>query len=69
MKQVKTGSVIFHKRSKMFMDNSDDCCFTHNLYEAYIYENHNQAQNNLDEYDEPDGYEVWDIEVVYKTVE
>jgi hypothetical protein len=49
------------------MDN--DNCFTHELSEAYIYDNHKQAEKDLKEYDEPNEYEIWDIEIMYQTIE
>lgn len=67
MQQIKYGSIIFHKRSKMFMNCEEG--FTHELSEAYIYENHKRAENDLEEYDEPNEYEIWDIEIKYQTIE
>jgi len=47
----------------------DENCFTHELSKAFIYENHKQAGNDLEEYDEPNEYEIWDIEIMYQTIE
>ncbi len=70
MKQVKNGSVIFNKRSKMFDGNNDDGTFTHELSEAYIYEDYKQAENELlNNFDEPDNYKIWNIEIIYKTLD
>jgi hypothetical protein len=67
MQQRKYGSIMFHKRSKMFVDI--DNCSTHELSEAYIYESHKQAESDLEGYDNPNEYEIWDIEIIYQTIE
>lgn len=67
MRSVKTVFVIYNKLSKMFDGNNEDGEMTDDLFDAYIYTTHKEAENELGNFDEPKDFEIWEIEMIYKT--
>jgi hypothetical protein len=65
MRVIKKGFVIYDTVNKTFED-LDDC--THYLEDAYIYENKDDVEEAIKVYDEPQHFEVWEVEKVIRTV-
>jgi len=59
------GYIIFNKIEKDF-EGTD--CNTAYLEDAFIYDIKNDAEETIKEYDEPENYEIWEVEKSVKTV-
>jgi hypothetical protein len=65
MRSIRTGFIFFNKSSKMF-----DCSegeLTDDLHEANVYPTRASADNQLEIFDRPEDFEIWEIEIEYRT--
>jgi len=63
-----TGYILFNKKNINFVNaNNED---TEIMHEAYVYTNKKSLIKELnEEFDEPDDYDIWAIEVCYNTIQ
>lgn len=66
MRSVVKGFVIYNKVEKNFEDLTEG--FIEYLVDAFIYENRDDAEENMKTYDEPENYEIWEVEKVIRTI-
>jgi hypothetical protein len=61
------GSILFNKKQKDFYLEGGDS--TDDMSEAYVYDNKEHANKIRETLDEPDDFDIWNIEIVYRTVD
>lgn len=67
MQVRKYGSILFDKKQKDFYLEDGDS--TDEMSEAAIFDTIEDANSTRSRLDEPDNFEVWDIEIVYRTID
>lgn len=65
MQQRKYGCVAFNKKTKEF--DGGDGNMVDELLQAEIFSNNIIPNEFLKRYDEPEEFELWPIEIVYRT--
>lgn len=59
------GFIIYNKVEKDFEGIDGNIAY---LEDAYLYDNKNDAEEAIKEYDEPENYEVWEVEKSIQTI-
>lgn len=67
MQVRKYGCILFNKKQKDFYSEDGDS--TEEMSKAFICENKNDAISVRSCQDEPDDFDIWNIEIVYRTVD
>jgi hypothetical protein len=67
MQVRKYGSILFNKKTKDFY--TEDGYVIDDMSEANIYKTPDEAHEVIKCLDEPDIFDVWNIEIVYRTVD
>lgn len=66
MQVRKYGSILFNKKGKDFY--ADDGYVVDDMSEACIFDSPQDAHDTRGCFDEPDNFEVWNLEIVYRTI-
>jgi hypothetical protein len=68
MQVRKYGCILFNKKQKDFYSEDGDS--TEEMSEAFVFNNKEHANATIkSDFDEPDDFDIWNIEIVYRTVD